>query len=419
MTAARPSHSTGQTSALPPHDCWLLHRYGSGAPLGITDLVSPLGRTLLQATFDYIAANGTEPWPALQKVLLSQPEGIRQAILAIDPDKEPRGEAGGEGGAPRCIVHWGDEALLPQDDIDWIVDRLLTAGSVCLVVGEPGSKKTWAMLDLAVCIVKGEPWVGYETKRGRVLIIDEESGPRRLKRRLSEVLRGHAVQAEDARRIAWVSLAGFNLREASDLGTLAELIDQEKPLVVIVDALADIMPGADENAVKDTQPVFHALRQIAESRQVAIVVIHHTNKAGGYRGSTAIKGAVDLMLMVESKEGSGDIDFATEKPRDTEPFSFSAAIRFDEATTTTRLDATGIRPKTVKLTKTEELIVHYLRDHAGQALLKDIVTDNEELSSPATLRGAAAELKNRGIITRADPGGHGSAATYKLTAEGN
>jgi RecA-family ATPase len=70
---------------------------------------------------------------------------------------------------------------------------------------------------------------------------------------------------------------------------------------VIVDALADVMPGRDENAVKDTAPIFLTLRKIAEETQCAIIVIHHSNKTGGYRGSSAIKGAIDLLLSVEKK----------------------------------------------------------------------------------------------------------------------
>ncbi len=60
--------------------------------------------------------------------------------------------------------------------------------------------------------------------------------------------------------------------------------------LVIIDALADVMAGGDENSVKDTQPVFMQLRKIAEETGAAILVIHHVNKMGDYRGSTAIPG---------------------------------------------------------------------------------------------------------------------------------
>lgn len=86
-----------------------------------------------------------------------------------------------------------------------------------------------------------------------------------------------------------VSLAQFNLlKNSDDADLLTRLVLELDAKLVIIDALADVMLGGDENAVKDTQPVFANLRFIAELTGAAFIVIHHANKLGGYRGSTAI-----------------------------------------------------------------------------------------------------------------------------------
>ena len=61
----------------------------------------------------------------------------------------------------RFALHTAAEALLPQPPIDWIVETLISAGTVSLVYGDPGAKKTYSMLDLAVCVAMGIPWLGF------------------------------------------------------------------------------------------------------------------------------------------------------------------------------------------------------------------------------------------------------------------
>jgi hypothetical protein len=161
------------------------------------------------------------------------------------------------------------------------------------------------------------------TTQAPVLIVDEESGDFRLSIRLGMALRGEL--ADEKTPVFYVSLAGFNLlKNRGDAAILQAYIEETHAGLVIIDALADIMLSGDENAVQDTQPVFAALRKIAEDTGAAILVIHHTNKIGEYRGSTAIPGAIDCMVLIDSEDASEFINFKTIKNRDGEPIQFSA-----------------------------------------------------------------------------------------------
>jgi hypothetical protein len=93
----------------------------------------------------------------------------------------------------RFQVHWAREAFGPEVPIDWVIDGIFSAGSVSVLVGEPGSKKTWLMLDAAVAVANGDDWLGHPTRQMTTLVIDEESGVARLNRRLSTLMRGHDV----------------------------------------------------------------------------------------------------------------------------------------------------------------------------------------------------------------------------------
>lgn len=304
------------------------------------------------------------------------------------------------------------DALQPQPPIEWIVDGLISAGSVNVFYGEGGSKKTWALLDMGICIARGEDWLNFKTQAGSVLVIDEESGQRRIKLRIGDVLRGH--NADSSTPIHCVSLAEFDFGDPNDIGELYNLIINTKARLVIIDALADVMPGRDENAVKDVQPIFLSLRRIAEETQAAMVIIHHANKGGNYRGSTAIKGAVDLLLSVESKTGKNEITFKTEKARDTIASSFAASANF--MTEKFWLIPSTTTPTLGIFSKGQRYVLRYLLAN-GESSMKDIMDKADSCNTTAAKNGVY-ELAEKGLVKRVNDGGRGVMAIYDLTDKG-
>ncbi len=143
--------------------------------------------------------NGYFDYPAiLHRLSIKKPEaaGQLQTLLADEPEGRAFLEAMAHSDPttpqkPRFTVYSATDALEPQPPIDWIIESLFSAGSVSAIYGEGGSKKTYAMLDAAVCVAIGAQWLDLATSKSAVLIVDEESGRRRLSRRLGDVLRGH------------------------------------------------------------------------------------------------------------------------------------------------------------------------------------------------------------------------------------
>jgi hypothetical protein len=321
----------------------------------------------------------------------------------------------------RFALTWADHVYEASAPLEFLVgeDRngLITKGSVNLLVGEGGSKKTWAALDLAVCVAMGEKWLDFPTRQTAVLIVDEESGPRRLQRRLFETLNGHLVQREDAPPIAFTSLNLLDMRNPEDVNALHVKILESNAGLVIIDALADIMPGADENAVKDVQPVFMQLRRVAETTQAAIVVIHHSNKQNGYRGSTAIKGAVDLMLMVDSTPESKYITFSADKARDIEPRKFTAAAYWQAEKAQFYLTATEVNPK-AQTSKAQRFVLRFLADNPNAEMAE--ITNAADVCTPNTARQAVYNLVDSGHVQKTGTGkvGRGNKQQFDLTDKG-
>ncbi len=366
----------------------------------------------------YLAVQSTDPTKrlavlqnALRILGYDQAEVCRE-ILSVDPDSPPPLE-------PKpYTTHWAAEAFDSEEPIRWVIDGILERGSVNMWYGSPGTKKTYSALHAGLSVATGQDWLGRPTSQGTVLVVDEESGNRRMRRRLREAMLG--LNAPQDTPLVYVSLEGFNLASQDGREKLDNLVAETQPILVILDALADLIPDGDENSTKDTQPAMQTLRRLAELYDCAVILIHHDTKTGNhYRGAGAIGGATDTILKVESKQESANIDFTSEKSRDTEPFHFSAAVHWEQIDEhfLFEMAPTGTPKKEPKLSRSESYVIRYLTTN-GPSLLIDIARHHDSCSDKAA-RNAVYALTHKGLVKRTDGGKPGEQATYDLTQKGS
>ena len=369
----------------------------------------------------------TEPWKGRIVDLLAEPDAKHQAamlstflqqdgidetaamgqIKAADPNGPP---------PPRYKLHTAAEAFLPSAPVESVIEDLLARKSVAVFFGPPGSLKTWLLIYLVICVSLGLDWLGFSTVQGPVLVIDEESGLDRFNRRLLQLLTGLGITT--ALPIYYICLAQFDLRDPADLAEIKDICDQVKPVLIVGDALVDLMVGGDENAVKDTQPLFRNLRNLADEKNAAVALIHHAGKTGKYRGSSAISGAVDLLVSVEAEDPNPSspetriVNLATEKSRDGEPKKFSAEVTFGILKVTVAEKAGQPKSKQTHYSKAEQYVIDYLTEN-GPSLMSDIKA-NANCCSENSARQAVYSLASKKVIRRCDAGGPGSAATFEM-----
>jgi hypothetical protein len=311
---------------------------------------------------------------------------------------------------PRFLLQSMDDAIVPRPPLEWIVDGLMIKGSVCMITGDAGSGKTWTALDVAVSIALGQDWLNKAVIQGAALIIDEESGDHRLATRLTKINKGH--NADKGTPLYYFTMQGTDIRSALDTHEIEKIIIEKQIKFVVIDALMDVILGADENSVKDVMPAFAQLKQIVERTGVTFLVIHHNDKSGkGYRGSTAIKGAVDLLLEVE-KMTSDNIKLRTAKIRDAEPLDFKAKMIFSDYTFSMETvdDKDG---NVMSLTKGEKFVLEYLMDK-GISLKLDIESAGKDSGVGRSAHDAIYSLQKKGYIGRANADAVGSKASYGI-----
>lgn len=296
------------------------------------------------------------------------------------------------------------DALGPEEPIDWLVDDFIELGSVVIFSGAGGTGKTYAAIDLAVCVAIENHWLDFTVHKTKVLIIDEQSGKKRLKRRLGRVLRGHLVDKSPLQRgdIQYTCLSLVDLRDDYEyLGLSKQIKDIQGVGLVIIDALIDISRGAEENSATEMQPVLQHLRIVAEDTGAAILVIHHTNKLKKSRGSTVINDCVDLAILVDKNKSSSIIEFETDKVRDIAEMKFAAVLNYNDVGQTW-LSPTDSQKREQKLTDSQQWVMDYLQAH-GASKVADITQDPGSWSTPSTAKKAIAQLVRMGLIYRVNP----------------
>ena len=192
----------------------------------------------------------------------------------------------------------------PLQPLNFVVDTLISQG-LHILAGSPKVGKSWLALWLAVAVAKGEPVWGMQVKQGTTLYLCLEDSQLRIQNRLFDV-------TEDA------PASVHFCTESRILGDgLTEQLEQflsEHPdtSLIIIDTLQMIRGAVYDNTYANDYRDLSALKRLADTHEIAILLIHHLRKEKAddvfnrISGTTAISGAVDASFtLVEEQRGSG------------------------------------------------------------------------------------------------------------------
>jgi len=199
------------------------------------------------------------------------------------------------------------EQILARDE-NGLVAGLLYPGTTGTMYGKPLAAKTFVALDLALAVAQGRSWHGRRVTQAPVLYVSLENNSGFRQRMLAaKTVYGDAGEWF-ARLVPDVLL---NKSKAGDVGVrqiinacreLERLVGQPVGLVVI-DTKARATAGDDENSVADAAVYQGRTADIAKATGAAVLSVHHENKQGGYRGSSAQLGGDDPTIRVEEDKG--------------------------------------------------------------------------------------------------------------------
>lgn len=195
---------------------------------------------------------------------------------------------GSTGGGDRRLIHGailGSQLYLKnvKKPESVVGEGIMTESSFILLYGRPGLGKTWLALQLALAVSQGKPWLGLETKRRGVGVVELEMHEYYLKDRIMELTKsmekGEALQALG--NIEFICRPNFSgpvdLLEPATRDGIISWVQEHGVGLLILDALSRVHT-ADENYAQEMGKVLAAIERIRDETGCCILVLHHEPK---------------------------------------------------------------------------------------------------------------------------------------------
>lgn len=209
-------------------------------------------------------------------------------------------------------------------DYDWLVDNFLCKGDIAMLIGDGGVGKSWIATDLAVHMATGKTeWLGMKLAGTRAMILDQENPEVGVRQRLHKL----GLRPEHADNLPYAWYQNIMLDNPETVRKLYDDVTVLEPNLLVVDSLSRVhMKNENENAEMNTL-INGAIYPLSREFGVTVLLIHHTAKAGGSRGATAIRNATDLTLDVYNSEDEKYQIIRPDKLRSVAPWGHSLYTR--------------------------------------------------------------------------------------------
>ena len=184
----------------------------------------------------------------------------------------------------------GLDSLLDKDlKFEYLIPDLLPCPGTVMVHGAGGDGKSMSAWTIAKHVARGIPFSVrgdlVPVQAGPVLILNGDQSEVQVQQQMRdlEFLRTDPVTVVMGWDLNWYY-------------RFVKLIEKHRPKLVIIDSITGCSRGSafDENKKEFASPIYWLANNNGRLFPACtILLIHHANKTGGFRGSTAIRDAVD------------------------------------------------------------------------------------------------------------------------------
>lgn len=186
------------------------------------------------------------------------------------------------------MARWGGEG------VKWLIDDWLPERTVGFAIAPPGAYKTWLLLDLAVSVAGGVPFLGHfpVCRSGPVLILQQEDSHPQLAQRLAVIVHkrcGIEIPPHDPRHPdvfpfvmpphlpIWLHPdARLRFDDDKAMRALARKVEDIRPILVLIDPLYTAADTTDYMA--GTAREMLPLKSLRDAYGCSFMIAHHTRK---------------------------------------------------------------------------------------------------------------------------------------------
>ena len=245
--------------------------------------------------------------------------GIARSISRYEVNpRRPSGISGVVERSPDRFRLLTIEQLSQLPPAEWLVQDIVEQNRLGIVHGPSETCKSFLTLDLGLCVAAGCDWHGRAVKSGPVVFVAAEGGSG-IRKRVNTWKQEHGIDEIPNARFL---LEDVQLLSSGDVEGLLRRIQAvfPNPVLIILDTFAACFVGGEENSAKDTGLAIAAARHLVIMTGATVLLVHHSGRqeTNRERGSSALKGNVDVMLSV-SRDGN-TITVKNTKQKDHEGF---------------------------------------------------------------------------------------------------
>lgn len=206
----------------------------------------------------------------------------------------------------------------------WLIHEFIEKNSISAIYGQSGTGKSFVALDWALSVASGTPWLGHvpTMSPSPVAYIAAEGG-RSIQKRVKAWMR-HQGKSVDDLLGAYFSIKPLYVRDREEVLELFDVLDAMEtfPSLLVIDTLSQSFGAGDENSM-DMQEFVGAVTEIRNDRQMAVLIVHHTNAKGAReRGHSSFRAGMDHMFQTTAKKDEDyrllEVTLINDKQKDTE-----------------------------------------------------------------------------------------------------
>jgi RecA-family ATPase len=207
--------------------------------------------------------------------------------------------------------------ILAMSSEEFLIHHLVPRQGFGVLYGASGSLKSFVALDMCFAIALGRPWAGRDVKQGAAFYIAAE-GASGLNKRVAGLMQAPNMPE---------TFPFFLLTVSPDLGN-AKSGDAQKlirsiratgrmPSIIVLDTLAQMLHGGDENGQGMQAFVRHA-QTIASALGCFVLAVHHVGHQADsrLRGHSSLPAAADLIIKAERLPDTPAVVLSLDKAKD-------------------------------------------------------------------------------------------------------
>jgi len=246
---------------------------------------------------------------------------------------------GGDGHPPLSeYIPFEGEAVAPHAELPPIVDAaewlaqpldlpaelvygLLHRGSKLVLGGGSKTFKTWTLLDLALSVAAGEPWLSCKTTKGKVLYLNFEIPPAFFQRRIQAIADAKRITLAPHNLEVW-NLRGLATSYLDLLPRIRQRIKDANYSLLVLDPIYKLYGNTDENNAGAVASLMNALELVTVDSGAAIAFGAHYAK-----GNASQKEAIDRISGsgVFARDPDSILNFTAHEEADA--FTLEATLR--------------------------------------------------------------------------------------------